>query len=330
MASSPSCWLSSGIAGLYHACMDASAFEYFYTVAYNGSIARAAAEMDMEPSTLTRHIGRLEEEVGVKLFHRSGRGMVLTDSGALLLQEATKVVETLRHTRRVAADLAAEGPSQIVIAAQPTIAQVCFGSIALALRERFPRARIRVTEGFGHEMVGWLQEGKIDVAILYVPSQTPIVDYELLLQEQLHCIMPPASMPPGRCLTTAAVLDLPLLLPSTSHGLRTLVESWGRRHGKRPRIEMECDASTFMTRRLVQAGVGCTLLPLAAAHDEVSRGLLQAVRIEGKDALRTVALATAQNRPPVKGLPEITRLLRGIITGLVDAGQWPGVERMAA
>jgi DNA-binding transcriptional LysR family regulator len=84
-----------------------------------------------------------------------------------------------------------------------------------------------------------------------------------------------------------------------------------------------------MTRRLVQAGVGCTLLPLAAAHDEVSRGLVQALRIEGNDALRTVALATAQNRPAVKGLAEITRLLRGVIAGLVDAGQWPGVERMA-
>ena len=165
--------------------MDASAFEYFCTVASSGSIARAAGELGMEPSTLTRHIGRLEEEVGVKLFHRSGRGMVLTDSGALLLQEATKVVETLQQTRRVAADLAGEGPSQIVIAAQPTIAQVCFGAIALALRERFPRARIRVTEGYGKEIVGWLQEGKIDLAILYVPSQTQIVDYDLLLQEQL-------------------------------------------------------------------------------------------------------------------------------------------------
>src|SRR3954470_11275296 len=214
--------------------MDASAFEYFYTVAYSGSIARAAGEMGMEPSTLTRHIGRLEEEVGVKLFHRSGSGMVLTDSGALLLQEATKVVEALQHSRRAAADLAAEGPSQIVIAAQPTIAQMCFGSVALALRERFPRARIRVTEGFGHQMVGWLQEGKIDVAIIYVPSQTQIVDYELLLQEQLHCILPPGSLPPGRPLNSSSVLALPLLLPSTTHGLRTLVESWGRRHGKRP------------------------------------------------------------------------------------------------
>ena len=309
--------------------MDASAFEYFHAVARTGSISRAAGELGMEPSTLTRHIGRLEQDVGVKLFHRSGRGMVLTDAGTLLLQEASKVVETLEHTRRVAADLATEGPSQIVIAAQPTIAQVCFGAIGRALRDRYPRARIRVTEGFGHELVGWLQEGKVDVALLYVPGQTPIVEYELLLQEPLHCILPPGHVAPPAPVDSSAVIDLPLVLPSTPQGLRALAESWAQRHGKRLSIAMECDGSTSMTRRLVQAGLGCSLLPLAAVQEDVARGLLQAVCMEGRDALRAVALATAQNRPAVTDLWQITRLLREVVAELVSTGQWPGVARMA-
>lgn len=309
--------------------MDATAFEYFYAVAHSGSISRAAGDLGMEPSTLTRHIGRLEDEVGVKLFHRSGRGMVLTDAGVLLLREAGKLVDTLEHTRRVAADLAAEGPSQIIIAAQPTIAQVCFGPIADALRERFPRARLRMTEGFGHEMVDWLQEGRVDVSLLYVPTQTQIVAYDLLLQEPLHCIFPRDHAAPAR-LDSAGALDQWLLLPSTSHGLRGLAEGWARRHGKRLKIAMECDGSTALLRRMVQSGLGCALLPLAAVHDDVSRGLLQAVRIEGQDALRPVALATAQNRPPVTKLWEITRLMRDVVTKLVEDGNWPGVERMAA
>jgi LysR family transcriptional regulator, nitrogen assimilation regulatory protein len=206
---------------------------------------------------------------------------------------------------------------------------VCFGAMALALRDRFPRARIRVTEGFGHELVGWLQEGKVDVALLYVPSQTQIVDYELLLQEPLHCILPPGRVAPRAPLDTSALLELPLILPSTPQGLRALAETWAQRHGKRLTVAMECDGSTSMTRRLVQAGLGCSVLPLAAVHEDVSRGLLQAVRLEGMDALRPVALATAQNRPAVTDLWQITRLLREVVTELVATGQWPGVERMA-
>lgn len=309
--------------------VDANAFEYFHAVAQTGSISRASGELGIEPSTLTRHIGRLEHVVGVKLFHRSGRGMLLTDAGVLLLQEASKVVDTLRHTRRVAEDLAAEGPSLIVIAAQPTIAKVCFSATVRALRDRFPRARVRVIEGSAQELVGWLNEGKIDVALVYTPSQAQLLDGELLLHEALHCILPVGHVPPRTPMTSRLAIDMPLILPSTPHGLRALAESWAQRHGKRLNISVECDGSTFMTRQLVRSGLGCTILPLATVHDEVMREELQAIRIEGADALRAVMLATAQNRPPVTGLRDISLLLKDVVAKLVGSGQWPGVLQVA-
>ncbi|MBL0422674.1 LysR family transcriptional regulator [Ramlibacter sp. AW1] len=311
--------------------MDASAFEYFHAVARTGSISRASVELGMEPSTVTRHIARLEQDAGVKLFHRSGRGMLLTDAGALLLQEAGKVVDTLQHARRVAADLAAGGPSQIVVAAQPTIVKVCFAAMAHALRSRYPRARVRVIEGSAHELVSWLHQGKVDAALLYVPHLAQgHAGGEVLLREPLHCIFPAVQPAPPGPVTVPAALELPLILPSTSHGLRALAESWAQRHGKSLDVVLECDGSTSMTRRMVQAGLGCTILPLASVEEEVGRGLLQAVRIEGPEALRSVVLATAQNRPPVTGLLDITHLLRDTVFQLVDAGRWPGVDRRTA
>lgn len=305
--------------------MDLGALEYFHIVAQSGSISRAAAALGMEPSTLTRHIGRLEDEAGVKLFHRSGRGMVTTQAGALLLMEARKVVDALQHTRRVAADLAAEGPAQIVVAAMPTIAQVTFGALGHALKARFPRARLRLVEGMGHQLVDWLQEGKIDVALLYVPTQSRIVDHDLLLQEPLCCVLPPGWRRPADPLPIDQLLNLPLVLPTTPHGLRGLAEMWAQRRGQRLQVAMECDGSTFMTRRLVAAGHGCTLLPLAAVQDEVERGQLQAVRLAGDEALRNVAIATASNRPAASGLWDTTQVLRQVVAALVKSGQWPGV-----
>ncbi|WP_262074176.1 LysR family transcriptional regulator [Variovorax sp. N23] len=75
--------------------MDANSLEIFYTVAHRGSISGSAGELGMEPSTLTRHIGRLEQDAGVKLFHRSGRRMVFSDAEAPLLEETTKFVDAL-------------------------------------------------------------------------------------------------------------------------------------------------------------------------------------------------------------------------------------------
>lgn len=309
--------------------MQAESIEHFALVARLGSISRAAAEIGIEPSTLARHIGRLEKDAGLKLFHRSGRGMVLTDAGALFLAEADKVVESLDHARRVASDLAAEGPSQIVIAAQPTIAQIAFGPLAHALAARFPSARLRLIEGLGNAVVNLLQDGRTDVAVMYVPLNPPIVDYDLLMQEPLYAYLPPGWARPTEPMTTEQFVELPLVMHSTPHGLRGLVEGWARQHGKRLKVALEHDGSTFVSRRLIQAGHGCALGTLAAAQDDVSRGLLQAVRLTGPDTLRTVALVTARNRPAVKGLHEVRQTIRQVIGELVVSGRWAGVERMA-
>jgi LysR family transcriptional regulator, nitrogen assimilation regulatory protein len=309
--------------------MDPEAIEYFALVARTGSISKAATELGIEPSTLARRIGRLEDDAGVRFFHRSGRGMVLTDAGALFLEEADKVVESLAHARRVAADLSAGGPSQIVIAAQPTIAQVTFGPLAQALRLRFPGASVRLIEGLGHQVVSWLQEGKTDVAVMYVPPNPQIVDYDLLLQEPLYAFLPPDHAHHADSMDVEEFVGLPLILPSTPHGIRGLVEGWAQRAGKRLRVVLEHDGSTFVTRRLVQFGHGCSIGPLAAAQDDCQRGLLRAVRLAGPHTLRAVAIFSARNRPSLRGLHEVHQTIRQVASDLVTTGAWPGVERMA-
>jgi LysR family nitrogen assimilation transcriptional regulator len=309
--------------------IDSTAIEYFHNVAKFGSVSRAATEAGVEPSTLTRHITRLEEEIGTRLFHRSGRGMVLTVAGTILLQQGEKMIDALEQTRRVAADLASDGPSQVVIAAQPTLAQVVFSPLMQALREKFPNAKIRLVEGLGHHMVTGLHEGKVDVALLYVPPNKSVADYDALMQEPLYAVLPPTVKCPGPSMPVEAFLDMPLVLPSTPHGLRALAESWAEHHGKPLRIAVESDTSTYMTRRLVQAGHGCTILPLAAVQSDLDQGLLQAVRLQGIGVTREVAIATAINRPPVTGLWDFTRLIRRVVSELVTTRQWPGIEQMA-
>jgi len=309
--------------------VDANALQYFTAVALSGSISRAASELGMEPSTLTRHIGRLEDEVGIRLFHRSGRGMALTDAGAVLLKEAQQLGEALRRAQDVASDLGGAGPARIVLAAMPTIAHMCFVPLAKALRARFPRIQLQLREGFGHEIMNWLQNGQIDLALFYVPSRSQIVDYDFLLQEQLYCVMPAGGPIPSTPLPVKEFAGLPLILPSTAHGLRALAEDWARQAGRSLNVVMECDGSNLNTLRLVQAGLGCTLLPLAAVHDEVRQGLLQAAPLAGKGALRSIALATARNRTPTTGLAQVTDVLRATVADLVKKGQWPGVERPA-
>lgn len=306
--------------------MNPTSLEYFVRIAELGSISRTAIELGIEQSTMTRHIARLEADLNVRLFHRSGRGVVLTHAGTLLLTRARAVANALGETRRLAMALADEGPSELVIAAQPTLAQYSFANIARTLQARFPGTRLRMVETMGHQIINWLVEGKIDIALLYVPSQSALVDVDILMHEPLYLIAPPDSPALGPSITVPEMLERQLILPSTPHGVRGLVQSLAADHNTSLKIAVESDGSNAITKNLVQAGIGCAIMPLATAADEVARGTLQAARLVEPEVVREVAIATARNRPAVVGQWDILQQIRQLVGDRVSSGRWPGAR----
>ncbi|MGB6104959.1 MAG: LysR family transcriptional regulator [Pusillimonas sp.] len=304
--------------------MNPTSLEYFVRIAELGSISRTAIELGIEQSTMTRHIARLESDLNVRLFHRSGRGVVLTNAGALLLTRARAVADALDETRRLAVALADEGPSELVIAAQPTLAQCSFADIARALRLRFPETRLRMVETMGHQIINWLVEGKIDIALLYVPNQATLVDVDVLFHEPLYFVAPPNRPPLGATIAVAQMLEHRLILPSTPHGVRELTEGLAASCNTRVKLEVESDGSNAITKNLVQAGIGCAILPLATVAEEVKQGTLQAARLVEPEVIREIAIATARNRPAVVGQWDILQHIRRVIGDRVSSGRWPG------
>lgn len=305
--------------------MDLITLEYFYVVAQAGSLSRAASDLGIEQSTLTRHITRLENSVGMRLFHRSGRGMALTQKGETMFRSVEEVMGALARARRTAADLASSGPGQITIAAQPTIADVTFGAIGHALKREFPRSVIRFVEGLGSHIVSMLQDGEVDVALLYQPIQSKMIEYEPILQEDLYCICPASAPIAHKKISGAQLLELPMVLPSTVHGLKTWIEGLAQDIGRTPNISIECNGSTHLMRRLVQLNHGYTILPLAAVTAELADGTLKAVPIDHPKATRTITLATPGGRAPVDSYWKVLQIIKQTVGELVADGQWPNV-----
>lgn len=300
----------------------------FAQVAASGSISRAAIALGSDQSTVSRHMARLEASTGARLFHRSGRGVVLTDAGLALLDYARRVTATIAEAHEAVHAFSGEGPSRLVIAAQPTIARMSFGAIGRVLRAGFPRTRLRFVEGLGTHLLNWLADGEVDIAVLYLPSHSGALKVDMLLQEELRLVVPADHTHIGPRFPVRQLGQLPLILPSTHHGLRLLAESLAQKAGIVLDIAMECDTSTTVTKMLVEQGCGCTLLPLAAVADEVAAGTLRTARLVEPEVLRDVAIATAKNRPPAAQLWGITQTIRQEITGLVAAGKWPDARLM--
>jgi LysR family nitrogen assimilation transcriptional regulator len=303
--------------------MNSDDLECFARVANCGSISRAALELGSDQSTVSRQMLRLEASTCSLLFHRSGRGVVLTDAGRTLLEHARRVTETVEEARRAIHAFSSHGPAELVIGAQATIARTVFGPVGSALRERFPRTRLRFAEGSGGDMLSWLASGNIDVAVLYLPSQTAGLKVDVLLQEQLRLVLPAREAGIGDEFAVRGLGEVPLILPSARHGLRMLAEALASRVGISLHVAMECDASISVTKRLVQNGCGYTLLPLAAVSDEVASGTLHAAKLVGADVTREVALATLRNRSGASELWSVIQTVRQQICDTVCSGAWP-------
>jgi DNA-binding transcriptional LysR family regulator len=304
--------------------MNSDDLALFAQVAKSGSISRAAMELGADQSTVSRRVGLLEAELGVRLFHRSGRGVTLTERGQQLLGFANTLNDTLIEAERAMRDSAEQGPAKLCIAAQPTIARILFGSLGHALKARYPLTQVHFVEGLAADILNRLSDGAVDIAILYLPEHPGALQFEPLLSEGVQLITPASYPLKGDAVAVRDLGDIPLILPSTHHGLRMMVESLANRYGFSVNIALECDGSISITKRLVLENCGCTVLPEAAVIEEVTAGRLKSFRLEDPEIRRTVAIVWPKNRVTADGLWAVTQIIRQRAADMVEQGTWPG------
>lgn len=287
------------------------------------SISRAAMEMGVDQSTISRRIGLLETELGVRLLHRSGRGVVPTDRGKQLLDYAATIAGMLDEARLSMHENAGQGPTQLNIAAQPTIAKMLFGQLGRMLQQRYPKTRLRFVEGLASQILENLADGELDIAVLYVPEQPGALQFDVLLTEGVRLVAPADYPLPGNTISCAELAKVPLIVPSTHHGLRRLVESLAVRQGFAANVALECDGSIALITSLVMGNCGCALLPEAAVVDEVAAGSLKTYRIVDPEVRRRVGIVLGKNRAMAAGLWDTADLIRKQVIDLVESGVWP-------
>jgi LysR family nitrogen assimilation transcriptional regulator len=303
--------------------MNSDDLALFAQVASNGSISRAAMALGADQSTISRRIGLLEAELGVRLFHRSGRGVTLTERGSQLRAYAERTAQTLAEAQGAMRSSAEQGPARLCIAAQPTIASILFGRLGKALKQRFPLTQVCFVEGLAAQILPRLSDGSVDLAILYLPERPGALLFDVLLSEEIHLITPINFPLAGEHVAVRDLGSIPLILPSTHHGLRLLVDSLAARHGFSPDIALECDGSISITKRLVRENCGCTVLPSAAVMDEVAAGQLKSYRLVEPEIRRDIALVWPKNHAAPDGMWTLTQIVRQCTTALVLEGAWP-------
>lgn len=302
--------------------MELRQLRYFVKTCELRSMGRAALELDLATSALSQQISRLESELSTRLLQRSSAGVTPTDAGLAFLQQAQL---TLRHAdEAVRAAQQARLAGHVSIGLPPTTSSVLGVPLIQAMAKRYPDVRLHLVEALSGHLATMLNGRQLDLAVLFQADAARRWSVLPLLDEKLFVIgradLP--GLPKGPQVRIARLGELPLILPSASHGLRATLAAAFARARVEPRVVAEIDGLALLMDA-VRAGQGATIQPGAATARLSDAGLLQ-VRIADAQVGRRNLLASLSDDELSPAALAARVVLADVARRLVREGRWAG------
>ncbi|MFX3675153.1 MAG: LysR family transcriptional regulator [Paenisporosarcina sp.] len=243
--------------------MDIKQLRYFYTIAEQGQITRAAKKLHMAQPPLSQQLKHLEEELGVILFERNGRQMELTQAGLVLYKKAERILLQLEEIETEVKETNEGLRGKLSIG----IVKTCFWYLpdrVRLFRETYPSITFSLREGDSYTIEQLIKSRESEVGIVRLPIEMKAFSKIELPKEPFVVVFP--NNTPGFHLKTSIKMKeleaIPLLLLHRISGVGQyeIVLEECKRHGFEPNVICECpDVSMLLS--LVSAGVGATIIP---------------------------------------------------------------------
>ncbi|HEY6933121.1 MAG TPA: LysR family transcriptional regulator [Marmoricola sp.] len=296
------------------------------TVAEVGSVTRAARLLHVVQPAVTRQIRLLEEEVGVPLFERTRQGMVPTEAGTLLVERARRALAELERARAEIRPGPGEVSGIVSVGVLESVMDLLAMRLVEAVGERHPGIRLRLVTAYSGHLQQWLDDGEVDLSLLYNLTETPSLSVVPLLEERLWAVAPPAAaLNPKRPVRWARLLRAPLVLPVSGHGLRVLFDQARSEVRAEPEIAIETN-SMHLQKQLVAAGAGWTVLPAAGVAADVAAGLFSGAPLRDPEVTRSVVIGLPRGGRPSPAVAAVAAELAGLVRVLVRSRAWPSAR----
>jgi DNA-binding transcriptional LysR family regulator len=252
----------------------------FQTVANTLSFTRAAALLNYAQSSVTAQIQALEEELGVLLFDRLGKRVVLTDAGQQLLKYADKLLSLADEARGVVSGGEVSGGT-LTLSALETLCTYRLPAILRQFRELFPHVRLSIRPLPSLELIRKVNEGTVDVSFVMAESIVAAgLHVEVLSAEPVQVVAAPGHPLADQPRVSAAdFAQETFLLTDVSCQYRGLFERVLASEGVHLSEIVEF-GSVEAIKQCVMVGMGLAVLPAVTVANEVARGQLVVLRTD--------------------------------------------------
>ncbi|GAB3738075.1 LysR family transcriptional regulator [Nocardiopsis nanhaiensis] len=248
-------------------------------------VTHAAQSLNMPQPTLSRALARLQEELGMALVERTGRGIRLTRAGRMLLPHVQRALGDLRQG---VAELTGSEEGRVALTFLPTLGVEVVPVLLRGFRAEHPGVRFTLTQEAWAESLRRLASGGADLALTSPLPSGPGLTSAVLHTQYLRLVVPEnhplAAAEDGVAALSAAREEFILLKPG--RGVRHLTDRLSDRAGFTPKVAFEAD-DIATARGLVAAGLGVSVLP---ARPKGPLGGTVELRIRDGEAEREVGV----------------------------------------
>jgi len=266
----------------------------FLCVARLGSFTKSALELHISQPALTVQIRQLEEWLGVRLFDRNKRQVVITPAGRDLLPLLERVLTDLETVKNAGQELAGIKRGMVAIATLPSVAADILPIAILRFHAEYPDIDVRVSDVFAEQIFHLVKQENVDFGISSKPGSDKELEVEDFLKDPLCVLFPEKhflSKNPEPTLRDIAVW--PLILPTRENSTRTLIDQAIEKEELNTRLS--CEAGHVTTAiGMVRAGLGVSIVP-ASVVGQTNEGVRMAP-IHTPGLIRNIGIIRKRNR----------------------------------
>ncbi|MCC5014086.1 MULTISPECIES: LysR substrate-binding domain-containing protein [unclassified Legionella] len=293
---------------------------YFVVLADVMHFGEAARRCHVSQPTLSMQLKKLEEELGVPLFERTNKQVMLTDSGRMLLSRAQHILTQIAEMKEMARAASDPYTGELRLGVIPTLGPYLLPHVMPVIQETLPNLRVWLLEEKTDRLIAKLAAGQLDAAIMATPVEAEF-SKQILFNEPFYFACAANVVSPDK--TEMRVDDLanqPVMLLEEGHCLREQAMAVCQL-AKTDVVQADFTATSLETLRLmVQAGRGVTLLPALSVY-KVAPGDLQIIPFVQPAPFRTIALYWRTGTARLSCFEALARLISITIQNLLKEKQ---------
>lgn len=272
--------------------MEIRQLKAFIAIAETNTFTAGAKKMNVTQAAISMQIRQLEDEVGMPLFTRTPRRVILTEAGEHLLQRARTILREHDAALAEIKEIAGAEHGRIRIGSASAAFSIEQLPVILEkLKGKFPNAEVAVSSGTSHALVEKVLHGDLDMAFISLPVETANVQTELLFSDEIVAIAHPGHRLAGeRVISAAELAREPLILGEKGGNTRRMIDEFFKDSNIKPHVMMELSRQSAINR-MVENGLGVGIAGAKGVKKAVAEKRLVAWMIEGAEIRWELGLA---------------------------------------